>query len=148
MTTHTQKKAGANRSTVAPAICLSGINKRFGSVQANQDIDLVVKAGTIHGIIGENGAGKSTLVSILYGFYTADKGQITIDGQKTDLRHTADAISAGIGSSDKVIGKWLNIDVLQSRLHTEFRNLAVHIEGRGTAIASLVKNSLSRGQVN
>ncbi len=127
MTTHTQKKAGANRSTVAPAICLSGINKRFGSVQANQDIDLVVKAGTIHGIIGENGAGKSTLVSILYGFYTADKGQITIDGQKTDLRHTADAISAGIGMVHQHFMLVPNFTVLE--------NIILGNEGKGGLVS-------------
>ena len=59
-----------------PAIELRGISKAFGPVQANKDIDLRVAKGSIHGIIGENGAGKSTLMSILYGFYQADKGDI------------------------------------------------------------------------
>jgi ABC-type uncharacterized transport system ATPase subunit len=59
-----------------PAIELRKINKSFGAVHANKDIDLVVKKGSIHGIIGENGAGKSTLMSILYGFYQADNGDI------------------------------------------------------------------------
>ena len=56
------------------AIELIKINKRFGAVHANRDIDLKVKRGTVHGIVGENGAGKSTLMSILYGFYEADAG--------------------------------------------------------------------------
>ena len=58
----------------APAIELTGINKSFGPVKANRDINLTVEKGTIHGIVGENGAGKSTLMSILYGFYQADSG--------------------------------------------------------------------------
>ena len=58
----------------APAVELSGIDKRFGPVHANRSIDLRVPAGTIHGIVGENGAGKSTLMNILYGFYQADGG--------------------------------------------------------------------------
>ncbi|HCK06628.1 MAG TPA: heme ABC transporter ATP-binding protein, partial [Rhodobacter sp.] len=66
------------QETAAPslAIELRGISKAFGTVQANKDISIQVKAGIIHGIIGENGAGKSTLMSILYGFYKADSGQI------------------------------------------------------------------------
>ena len=59
-----------------PAIALRRVNKRFGAVHANRDVSLTVAAGTIHGIVGENGAGKSTLMSILYGFYEADSGEI------------------------------------------------------------------------
>ena len=80
-----------------PAIELKGISKSFGPVQANKDISVRVPPGTIHGIIGENGAGKSTLMSILYGFYKADRGMIFIDGQKTDIPDSRAAIAAGIG---------------------------------------------------
>ena len=81
----------------APAIELKGISKAFGPVQANKDIAIRVHKGTIHGIIGENGAGKSTLMSILYGFYKADKGEIFISGQKTEIPDSQAAIAAGIG---------------------------------------------------
>ncbi len=81
----------------APAIELKGISKAFGSVQANRDIHIKVLPGTIHGIIGENGAGKSTLMSILYGFYQADSGEIFINGDRTDIREPQQAIGAGIG---------------------------------------------------
>jgi simple sugar transport system ATP-binding protein len=80
-----------------PAIELKGISKAFGPVQANKDISIRVMPGTIHGIIGENGAGKSTLMSILYGFYKADAGEIFISGQKTAIPDSQAAISAGIG---------------------------------------------------
>jgi len=80
-----------------PAIKLTGITKRFGAVIANDAVDLDVKPGTIHGIIGENGAGKSTLVSILYGFYSADAGQIEMAGAPVTIRDSADAIERGIG---------------------------------------------------
>ena len=80
-----------------PAIELRGISKSFGPVQANKDISIRVERGTIHGIIGENGAGKSTLMSILYGFYKADSGEILIGGQKTDIPDSQAAIRAGIG---------------------------------------------------
>ncbi|MCB4457703.1 ABC transporter ATP-binding protein [Leisingera sp. McT4-56] len=81
----------------APAIELKGISKAFGPVQANKDISISVAPGTIHGIIGENGAGKSTLMSILYGFYKADSGEIWIKGKKTAIPDSQAAIAAGIG---------------------------------------------------
>ena len=79
------------------AVSLQNISKTFGSVQANKDVCLSVAAGTIHGIVGENGAGKSTLVSVLYGFYSADFGTVSISGELVNLRSSADAIAAGIG---------------------------------------------------
>ncbi len=81
----------------APAIELKGISKAFGPVQANKDIAIRVMPGTIHGIIGENGAGKSTLMSILYGFYKADAGEIWINGTRTEIPDSQAAIAAGIG---------------------------------------------------
>ncbi|MDD9920884.1 MAG: ABC transporter ATP-binding protein [Boseongicola sp.] len=81
----------------AAAIELKGISKAFGPVQANKDISIRVMPGTIHGIIGENGAGKSTLMSILYGFYKADSGQIFINGNETQIPDSQAAIAAGIG---------------------------------------------------
>ncbi len=83
-------------ATVA-AIELRGISKAFGPVQANKDISINVARGTIHGIIGENGAGKSVLMSILYGFYKADAGEIIINGQPTLIPDSQAAIRAGIG---------------------------------------------------
>lgn len=83
--------------TIAPAIELKGISKAFGPVQANKNISIRVMPGTIHGIIGENGAGKSTLMSILYGFYKADKGDIFVAGQKANITDSQAAIAAGIG---------------------------------------------------
>jgi len=82
---------------MSPAIELIAIDKRFGDVHANKAVDLVVERGTIHGIVGENGAGKSTLMSILYGFYEADSGEIRVNGTPVRIRSSADAIAAGIG---------------------------------------------------
>ncbi len=84
-------------TTDAPAIELKGISKAFGPVQANRDITMSVARGTIHGIVGENGAGKSTLMSILYGFYKADRGEIFINGKLTPIPDSQAAIRAGIG---------------------------------------------------
>jgi ABC-type uncharacterized transport system ATPase subunit len=79
------------------AIELIGINKSFGAVRANRDINLEIVRGTIHGIVGENGAGKSTLMSILYGFYQADSGEIHVGGQPASIKTPNDAIALGIG---------------------------------------------------
>ncbi len=76
---------------------MRGITKRFGSVVANAEIDLSVPERTIHAIVGENGAGKSTIMKILYGFYTADEGEIHIDGKRCDIRSPHDAIAIGLG---------------------------------------------------
>ena len=80
-----------------PAIELIGIDKSFGEVHANRDINMAVAKGSIHGIVGENGAGKSTLMSILYGFYQADAGTVHVDGKPVTIRSPDDAIEAGIG---------------------------------------------------
>ena len=79
------------------AIELSGITKAFGPVVANNNVDLAVERGSIHGIVGENGAGKSTLMSILYGFYTPDTGTVSIMGKPLQLNSSQAAIEAGIG---------------------------------------------------
>ncbi|MDQ2094677.1 ABC transporter ATP-binding protein [Rhodalgimonas zhirmunskyi] len=94
--TETGRQATAAPSP-EPAIELRGISKAFGPVQANKNISIRVMPGTIHGIIGENGAGKSTLMSILYGFYKADAGEIFISGRKTEIPDSLAAIRAGIG---------------------------------------------------
>ena len=81
----------------APAIALTCIEKRFGEVRANKNVNLTVARGSVHGIVGENGAGKSTLMSILYGFYEADSGTIHIHGKEAHIRSPKEAIAAGIG---------------------------------------------------
>lgn len=76
---------------------LKGIHKHFGPVHANNDINLTVESGTIHGLLGENGAGKSTLMKILSGFIHRDAGEILLDGKPVMFKTPAEAIRAGIG---------------------------------------------------
>jgi general nucleoside transport system ATP-binding protein len=85
------------RIPAVSAIFLTGIDKRFGAVHANKSVDLTIAAASIHGIVGENGAGKSTLMSILYGFYEADSGEIAVAGKLVRIRSSREAISHGIG---------------------------------------------------
>jgi ABC-type uncharacterized transport system ATPase subunit len=84
-------------TAAAPAVAMRHIEKRFGAVHANRDVHLSVAAGTVHGIVGENGAGKSTLMSILYGFYQADAGQIEVEGHPVRITGSREAIALGIG---------------------------------------------------
>jgi ABC-type uncharacterized transport system ATPase subunit len=83
--------------TEAPAVELRGIAKRFPGVVANDQIDLVVRRGEVHAIVGENGAGKSTLMKILYGMHAPDDGTILVDGAQVRFKSPKDAIAAGIG---------------------------------------------------
>ena len=76
---------------------LRGITKTFGSLIANDHIDLKVSDGQIHAILGENGAGKSTLMNILYGLLAPDSGEIFVDGKPVTIHEPSDALSAGIG---------------------------------------------------
>ena len=76
---------------------LRGITKTFGSLTANDSINLRVETGQIHAILGENGAGKSTLMNIVYGLLKADSGQIFVDEKLIDISEPSDALDAGIG---------------------------------------------------
>ncbi|MCB0203062.1 MAG: ATP-binding cassette domain-containing protein, partial [Anaerolineae bacterium] len=113
------------------AIELIGINKSFGPVRANRDINLEVKRGTIHGIIGENGAGKSTLMSILYGFYQADSGEIRVAGQPVTINTPNDAIAKGIGMVHQHFMLVQNFSVLE--------NVILGMEGEPLLNASIAK---------
>ncbi len=79
------------------AVQMKGISKYFGDFCALNKVDLNIKKGSIHALLGENGAGKSTLMNILYGLYQADEGEIFINGEKVNMKNPGMAISKGIG---------------------------------------------------
>ena len=79
------------------AIQLKGITKRFGSVVANDHIDLDVKRGQILSLLGENGSGKTTLMNMISGIYFPDEGHIYVDGREVTIRSPRDAYALGIG---------------------------------------------------
>ena len=81
----------------AAGIEAAGVGKRFGSFAALSDINMKVRAGTVHGLLGENGAGKSTLVKCLMGYYRADKGSFLVDGREAVINRPADADALGLG---------------------------------------------------
>lgn len=82
---------------MVPLVELSGISKRFGTVQALEDVSMTVVPGTIHALVGENGAGKTSLMRILYGAFPADEGVIRLSGEKVKIPTSAAALSLGIG---------------------------------------------------
>ncbi|MEI8239111.1 MAG: ATP-binding cassette domain-containing protein, partial [Actinomycetota bacterium] len=81
----------------ALAVELKGIEKRFPGVIANHDVNLKVRPGTIHAIVGENGAGKSTLMKTLYGMHQPEAGEIFVNGKQMVFKSPSEAIDVGIG---------------------------------------------------
>lgn len=79
------------------AVQMHGISKYFGAFCALDKVDLDVKQGSIHAILGENGAGKSTLMNVLYGLYQAEEGEIYLKGKKVQIKNPGAAIAQGIG---------------------------------------------------
>jgi ABC-type uncharacterized transport system ATPase subunit len=86
----------AAEAVTAPAIEMRGITKRYPGVVANDQINLIVRPGEIHALLGENGAGKTTLMNILYGLSVPDEGQILLDGDEVKILGPSDAIARGI----------------------------------------------------
>ena len=68
-----------------PVLRMRGVAKTFGLTRVLQDVDLTVRRGEVHGLLGQNGSGKSTLIKILAGFHTPDEGSIELDGASVDL---------------------------------------------------------------
>nr|MBA3281630.1 ATP-binding cassette domain-containing protein [Acidimicrobiia bacterium] len=103
-------------TTEAPALAvrLEGILKRFPGVVANRDVNLSVRPGTIHAIVGENGAGKSTLMKILYGMQKPDGGTITVEGREISFKNPNEAIEVGIGMVHQHFMLADNLSVLEN----------------------------------
>ena len=96
------------------AIEMLGITKRFPGIIANDNITLQLKKGEIHALLGENGAGKSTLMSVLFGLYQPEEGEIHKDGKKVEIKDPNDANDLGIGMVHQHFMLMPNLSVLQN----------------------------------
>ncbi len=82
----------------APLLVIEGVSKRFGATQALSDVDLTLRSGEIHALVGENGAGKSTLIKLVTGIFPPDEGSIRLQGEAIAPRDTAEAQRLGIAA--------------------------------------------------
>jgi D-xylose transport system ATP-binding protein len=114
-----------------PALQLLGVSKTFGAVQALRDVDFEVYSGEVVGLVGDNGAGKSTLIKIIAGAYTADKGDILVEGHKVAISTPQDANKVGIETVYQDLALCDNMDVVA--------NLFLGREERKTIIPFLVR---------
>ena len=101
-------------SAAPPAVELRNITKTFPGVIANSDVNLTVRRGTVHAVVGENGAGKSTLMKTLYGMHRPDEGVIVVDGDTVTLTSPSDAIARGIGMVHQHFQLADNLTVLEN----------------------------------
>lgn len=111
-------------------LTMTGIRKTFGALVANDHIDLAVRGGTIHAIIGENGAGKSTLMSILSGVQRPDSGVIALDGKAVEIRDPMDAVAHGIGMVYQEFMQYPGLSVLDNIIMGYEQNRGLLIDRR------------------
>ena len=102
-----------------PALELRGITKRFPGVVANDEVNLTVRAGDIHAVVGENGAGKTTLMSILYGLFPPDEGEILVGGERVRFGSALDAIRAGMGMVHQAFRLFPTLSVADNVVYRE-----------------------------
>lgn len=115
--------AGAAAGGQPEVLVLRDITKTFPGVVANDRVTLDVRAGEVHGLLGENGAGKTTLMNILYGIYQPDGGEIWLRGRQVRIRSPRDAIALGIGMVPQ--------HFLLIRRHTVAENIVLGLPGQG-----------------
>lgn len=109
---------------------LAGVSKRYGTVQANHEIDLEVHSGSIHAVLGENGAGKSTLMKLIYGVEQPDSGHIHWNGQEVHLARPSDAQALGIGMVFQHFSLFETLSVVQ--------NVSLMIPGKPADLAQKI----------
>ncbi len=117
---------------MSPLLSASGITKRFGGVQALDDVVLAVAAGHIHGLIGPNGAGKTTLFNVLTGLYRADSGHIDLDGEAIDGLEPHRVVAAGLSRTFQNIRLFARMSVADNVL------VGAHLRGREGLLGALL----------
>lgn len=95
-------------------ITMKGISKAFGSNEVLKGVDLTLKSGEIHALMGENGAGKSTIMNILTGIHKADSGTICVDGREISFKNALEAEKCGIAFIHQELNIWPNLSILEN----------------------------------
>ncbi|MCY6380083.1 ABC transporter ATP-binding protein [Hoeflea prorocentri] len=111
-------------------LTLTGVSKRYGKIQANRNIDLSVKLGSIHAVLGENGAGKSTLMKLIYGIEQPDEGTIAWEGKPISLSRPSEAQALGIGMVFQHFSLFETLSVVQ--------NVSLMVPGRLNELADRI----------
>lgn len=116
----------AGTQDVQPVLSMNGITCRFNEVIANNDVHFDLFKGEVHGLLGENGAGKTTLMSVLYGLYKPEAGEIYVKGKRVDIKSPLDAIGLGIAM--------VHQHFLLTPSHTVTENIIVGLKSPGRSI--------------
>lgn len=127
-------------STENPVLALRGINKRFGPVQALEDVDFDVHAGEVVGLVGDNGAGKSTLVKTIAGIHSPDSGEFLFDGEPVTIRGPQGATALGIATVYQDLALCDNLDVVANL----FLGSEVMAPGLGRVTRQLDETAMER----
>ena len=122
-------------TATAPALELRGITKRFGALLANDGVDLDVRSGEVHALLGENGAGKTTAMRIAYGLTRPDDGEILVNGSQLNARSPRDAIEAGIGMVTQHFALVRPMSVAENLALGRSRGMRLDIGQAETAVA-------------
>jgi ribose transport system ATP-binding protein len=125
----------------SPALLeLAGISKSFGGVQALREVDFTLRAGEIHGLVGENGAGKSTLMKIIAGVHSGYSGTMRIEGREVQFRSARDALAAGIGMVHQELSIAPDLTVAENVFpgHAATKGRAGRLEAHGTRVARAI----------
>ncbi len=110
--------------TVQPLLRMEGIEKQFPGVKALDQVNLTVKAGTVHALMGENGAGKSTLMKCLFGVYSKDAGHIFLNGEEVNFRNPKEALEHGVAMVHQELNQALKRNVMDNMWLGRFPTVA------------------------
>ncbi len=140
------RAAPAVRAAGGPALELAGVTQTFGGLNAVDDVSLVVKSGTIHGVIGPNGAGKTTLFNVINGFLAPAAGSIRFEGVELIGLKPHQVCRRGVGRTFQIVRAFPRMTVLENVLTGAYAGAATDAEARSLALSALARVGLADEQ--